>query len=200
MNTIIQKYLQHLDASRTIKRDPNPDFINEFWENVGLRLNNGFVMDDVTRIMIMAIFKFPEKGCHFFGSVGIGKTLNLDIFAMYCKAIDRIQNVENWEVSEFEMMYRAEGGPLFSRVANADILIMNDVGAESELKDFGTERNLILDLLTVRYRKFQREGKKTYITSNLKPDTLFEKYGSRVKDRFKEMFTPVELTGQSRRK
>jgi DNA replication protein DnaC len=78
-------------------------------------------------------------------------------------------------------------------------LIINDAGAENLLNDFGTHRNIISDILILRYRAFQKRGLKTYLTSNMTWKAINEHYGDRLEDRFREMFYKVEIVGESKR-
>ena len=60
---------------------------------------------------------------------------------------------------------------------------------------FGNMITPIADILEYRYQ----EMLPTYITSNLTPKQLLEKYGKRVVDRFNEMFEVIVLTNGSYR-
>jgi len=56
------------------------------------------------------------------------------------------------------------------------------------------------DLLLERYSVFTILGKITHITTNLAPNSLKERYGELIADRFREMFNVITLLGDSRRK
>lgn len=76
------------------------------------------------------------------------------------------------------------------------LLGLEDIGREpNEIMDFGNVINPIADILEFRYQ----EMLPTFITSNLTPKQLLEKYGKRVVDRFNEMFDVIILRSESYR-
>jgi DNA replication protein DnaC len=63
--------------------------------------------------------------------------------------------------------------------------MIDDIGIEpKEVMDFGTITTPVVDLLEARYNRL----KYTFVTTNLTPSELSEKYGPRLADRFREMF------------
>lgn len=202
MNATIEKYLKHIAQ---IQRPPRAKFppqeIQAAWFSVGKMLCEVYVFDDVSKVMFPDLFR-PDnaKGCCFCGSKGIGKTLNLDIFARLNTDLYRVPT-ETWEVTEIEIQYKASGASFLDRLGNLPCLVINDAGTESKvLNDYGTNRNIIADLLFLRYRAFQVDKKKTHLSTNNKWETVLSHYGSRLADRMNEMFLPVEIKGESRRK
>lgn len=76
-------------------------------------------------------------------------------------------------------------------------MILDEIGLESKVvKDFGTERELFKEIITIRYNSRAW----TFGTSNFNLNDLGEMYGGYVKDRLIEMFNFIELTGKSFRK
>lgn len=77
-------------------------------------------------------------------------------------------------------------------------LFIDDVGTEQvEINNFGTKELPIYEIFNRRYldRRFLM-----FITTNLKPSQMEERYGDRVRDRIKEMFNVIQIKGESRRK
>jgi DNA replication protein DnaC len=76
----------------------------------------------------------------------------------------------------------------------------DDLGSESvPVKVWGTEKNLMSEILCTRYDN-KLPSNATHITTNLAPSELEKLYGTRVRDRLKEMCNEITLTGKSRRK
>ena len=64
-----------------------------------------------------------------------------------------------------------------------DVLCIDDVGLEpTEVLDFGNAINPVIEILEQRYRNQLF----TFITTNLTPKQIREKYGDRIADRFNE--------------
>lgn len=202
MNKHIENYLAHLHKLQQPKKSVfAPAEIQTAWYSVGRYLHKDYQFDDVAKAMFPDLFRPDnEKGVFISGTKGIGKTLNLDIFAKLNNDLYRIKT-EVWEATEIEIQYKANGAGLLDRLGGLPALVVNDVGIESKtLNDYGTDRNLIADLMYLRYRTYQTKGFKTYISCNLKWETLLSQYGVRLADRMSEMFLPVYVEGKSRRK
>jgi DNA replication protein DnaC len=205
-NPIITRYLQHIEKQA---QPPKPRFtkgeIEAAWMAVGRMKKKDYVYDETAKEMTPRLFGQQEKGVCFCGSKGIGKTLNLDIFAtintdLLGTGSTKIKT-ECWEVTEIEIQYKATGAQFMAHLGSLPALVINDVGIESKtLNDYGTDRNLIADLLYLRYRAFQVHGHKTYITSNSTYASLQTRFGPRLAERMDEMFVAVELKGESKRK
>ena len=64
------------------------------------------------------------------------------------------------------------------------VLAIDDIGLEpTEVLDFGNAINPVIEVLEHRYR----QQLFTFITTNLTPKQIREKYGDRVADRFNEI-------------
>lgn len=176
-----------------------------YWKEISAKVNS-YQLDDTAKVIMKAIYhSYPSKGLIISGSKGIGKTLNMDIFAYVNQKLFN-NHTMTVEATELEIMYKIQGADVLMKYANCDTLILNDAGTESKLNDFGTVRNIVADLLFLRYRKFQKGSfngnpKLTYITSNEKLSTLsgVEFYGSRIGDRLNEMCNYIELKGETKR-
>ncbi len=67
----------------------------------------------------------------------------------------------------------------------------DDLGTEPDKKYFGTDDNVMLDILLKRYNRgnFIR----THVATNLSATELKERYGARMTSRFKEMFNLINF-------
>ena len=74
---------------------------------------------------------------------------------------------------------------------------LEDIGREAtEVMDYGNLISPIIEMIEYRYdhQLF------TFITTNLTPKQLREKYGSRIADRFNEMLEVIIFTNETYRK
>jgi DNA replication protein DnaC len=205
MNTdlILQNYLKQVEINKpvqTVKPKFTPEQLFTAWEVTGKMKLEKFEMDNTSISIIDFCFnpKYTSKGGIIMGNKGVGKTLNMDIFATINTNMLKV-NTECYEVGEIERQYRIKGAVFLEHLEDLPCLVINDMGIEQDLNDFGTLRNVIADIMYLRYRKFQKNRYKTYCTTNLKWDKIQAKYGERLSDRFKEMFNRIEILGESKR-
>ena len=79
-------------------------------------------------------------------------------------------------------------------------LCIDDLGTEAvPAIRFGDRRNVIEEIILSRYDD-QLPFNTTHITTNITEDEIESKYGSRVRDRLREMCNVIVFEGQSRRK
>lgn len=194
---IVELYLSR-SKEEPKKKALTVEQIKRLWLGVGQMLSSEFDLNEVSQVICRNIFE-SDKGLIVAGSKGIGKTFNLDIYRRICIDIFKM-TCEAWETKELEIIYKSQGAGIIEQLAKLDVLILNDVGLESaKLNDFGTERNIVSDLLYLRYRAYQTDKKKTYLTTNLNRESLTARYGDRLDERFREMFTFIVVTGDSKR-
>ena len=166
--------------------------------------NNAYAVE-----MAHALLKHTDKGAFFFGSYGSGKTMLAAIIAqehlklgrevLFIKLPDLLANIrktfssEN-KVSEIDVL---------EKLYKVDVLILDDISATRQNKFAGETLFKIVD---ARYNA----NLQTIMTSNNRLKELEEALnnprdsepcydGSRIYDRCKQMCTPVELKGGSRR-
>lgn len=73
---------------------------------------------------------------------------------------------------------------------------IDDLGTEpTEVVDYGNVLNPVIDLLEYRYTMQLF----TFVTTNLTRDEIYEKYGDRIGDRFREMFSVITFSHDSYR-
>lgn len=203
MNPIIENYIKQVEKNKSNRIVPvlNPNEIHAAWIKTSELKCDNYVFDEVANEIMKYCYapQFITKGAIMCGHRGVGKTLNLDIFASMNTNLFRIQT-QCFEEREIELNYKIRGAEFLDKLSTLPCLVINDVGLQGNLNDYGTERNLIADILMLRYRLFQKNGSKTYITTNLMNEDKFNEYfGTKLSDRFKEMFNRVELRGESKR-
>lgn len=144
-----------------------------------------------------------NKGLFIYGGHGTGKTSSLLIIQQISKKYV-LKNL--WfpiiETSEVVMKFNTEKNKDFviKYYSNGNYML-DDLGSESFASNifiYGKE-DIFIRILEARYMLFISKGIKTYITSNLTLPEIKKRYGSRVEDRFIEMFNILKLDGESRR-
>lgn len=207
MNTTIENYIK-LQQSGQVERRPKfkGHEVQAAWIAVGQNMvksvnpNREYDFDTNAERIMKVCFGDTIKGAIFWGSKGLGKTLNLDIFAKINRELYKI-HTECYEAEEIEFGYKAYGADYILKLSDLPCLVINDIGRESDvLKDYGTNRNIMADLLAIRYRRFQTKGFRTFGTMNAKIiKDVKELYSHRIEDRYNEMFNFIELKGESKR-
>lgn len=145
--------------------------------------------------VVLATF---EKGIAIVGGYGVGKSTLL-------KCIKQMPNgcglylhngfTHYVDASQFATDYQESGIEIFDRWKNKEVLLIDDVGEEPQVKYYGNGYPIVAQLLKYRYEKRLI----THITSNKSPAELGTLYGEGVKDRLKEMFNFFWWGGASKR-
>lgn len=142
------------------------------------------------------------KGLLVYGSVGTGKSLFFKIMHDVAKELVIQHAYQGMWFTSLTAPYivneymRATSkdytGSFNFKSLHKGTLYIDDLGTE-ELA-FGRD-NIITDLLFERHRN----GSKTFITTNLTPSQLGDKYGFRIADRIPEFFNIIKMDGKSLR-
>ena len=154
-----------------------------------------------------------SKGILLFGGVGVGKTLLMQLFRNNQK-----QSYQVVACQDVEATY-AKNGPDFNPQTgdvglkryfgltstptknqyghNTLGFLFDDLGQEiASTKYFGTERNVMEEVLSQRYKNGLFDA--THITTNLTGDQIETAYGLRVRDRMREMFNQLSFPGKAK--
>ena len=75
-------------------------------------------------------------------------------------------------------------------------MVVDDLGVESQLKEFGNVRNVFDELID----SVEQDGKLIIITTNLNQDELIKKYGKGVYERLLVTTKRIRFNGESFRK
>jgi len=147
----------------------------------------------------------PSKGFILMGKVGVGKTYAMHKFAETQKIgwghpkLPFIYGYpEDSDIKSVEYLCAKHGSDYLKTFTLHDMYI-DDLGTEVTYnKNYGTDLNLGMELLTVRHKI--KDEYKTYITTNYPPDLMIERYTERVWSRLQEMCNVIIVTGKDLRK
>jgi|SRR5689334_13282595 len=182
----------------------NYNELSQIWEPGARKLipmyepNTGIM--EALRIIAMS-----TKGAIVAGPVGTGKTAFMQILFMLSGLSEEFSSAYGKELISTRMIqtkYSTIGDPLILNLSEVDMLCIDDLGAETPVvNQYGTKTDPVSNLLFLRYEDWQKGSKKiTFATTNLNEEALKKRYGDRLSDRMKEMFTFIVLKGTSKRK
>lgn len=150
-----------------------------------------------------------DKGILLCGNYGVGKTWLMKLFQKNQRQVYHIHNAK--EVAD---LYQSEGdesiqdylqkhknafndpGVFYQQFA---ALCIDDIGAEDKKNNYGNKRNVIGDIIEMRYHK-QLMGIWFHGSTNLTSAQIKEYYGGRVISRLRETVNFIELGGNDRRR
>ena len=172
-----------------------------------------FKVDDDNRRVIADMFNYflnipgkldLNKGLWLEGDLGTGKSSLMQIFSKFMIArqdgymihiCSHIANEYSIHGSIDKYTYNQSG-----YCGKPVLMCFDELGREScPANHFGQKLNVMQHILHIRYSLWQIEGLKTFITTNLDADGIEELYDDYIRDRRKEMFNIIALTGKSRR-
>lgn len=148
-----------------------------------------------------------RKGIILFGNVGVGKTSVFKILDILFKKfyvpqytfkfltartiISEAIIESNSKVSSEEFIIQKYSKP---------VLYIDDISRNSEVRIWGKNRDFIEEILLNRYDLFCKNGKRTFVSTNLTIDEFTTNFSPAMNDRLFDMFNFIELPGKSRRK
>jgi len=200
-----------------MKNSPTNTFkkiFNEEAENYFEKLGRRFIIDESNRNYFNFLchyfsedIKFEEefggnlkKGLMVFGDVGTGKSSSFNIIQNISKKHE-VRHLRFIKMTANEVVTKYNETPLKDsviRYCSKGTIYFDDLGSETVASNFGKE-DIFIRILELRYNDFIEKGTKTYLTTNYTLEEIYERYGVRVFDRFKEMFNFLEVRGRSKR-
>lgn len=150
-----------------------------------------------------------DKGILLFGNFGVGKTWLMKLFMKNQRQVFHVHNAK--KIADF---YEKDGDeaiePFLSKTKNPindaaafyhpyTGLCLDDIGTEDRKVNYGNKRNVIGDIIELRYEK-QNTGIWLHGTTNLTVGQIESYYGGRVRSRLREVCNLLELNGGDRRK
>lgn len=149
-----------------------------------------------------------EKGILLVGEYGTGKTWMMKLFMKNQRQVFFMRHAK-----EMANEYQNDGGnqktyiDKFKNAINDSSLFyhefsglcIDDIGTEDSKKNYGNTKNVIGDIMELRYKE-GNGGIFLHGTTNLSVEGIEDKYGTRLRSRMREMFNYIVLTGGDRRK
>ena len=227
----IEAFVKNQQKINTVPRF-NRKYLMDNWESVGKTFKANFQKDALSDQIINffckereeyypQLIENPKKGLCIHGHKGLGKTLNFLIYQrmlflnrnrlqkhVYEKQCNKIYNTPSFfhleDIQETQLKYKADGVKRYEFLRSKPELVIDDVGTEAlNNKDFGTDIDLVSDLIRLRYNQMQKNFFVTHMTTNLvantKTNQIRERYGDRITDRMNEMFIYILAEGESKR-
>jgi energy-coupling factor transporter ATP-binding protein EcfA2 len=150
----------------------------------------------------------PRKGILLSGPVGCGKSALLSLLDYFFPTEKQYRIKACREIS-FEL--EKDGYSVIARYSKGamrnlggqiipQIWCFDDLGIDRSVKYFGTECNVMAEILLSRYDQFVSGGVLTHATTNLSATELEERYGNRVRSRMREMFNLVAFDKKAKDK
>lgn len=142
------------------------------------------------------------KGLLLHGNVGCGKTTIMRMFSynqlqsfsvVSCRTVANTFSTDGYKgITKYFGEYFPSIGTNPFRHQTFGICF-DDLGTESQKKNFGNESNVMAETLLNRYDAINLLKNKTHITTNLGAEQIKEQYGSRVASRMREMFNIIQF-------
>lgn len=156
----------------------------------GMTCNLDQVYGYLEGIAKMMTGKSTKCGILLCGNCGNGKTTSMEAFISVSKFLRKLkggcaQTGTNFlaSTSARRLTQLAKDENAMSEAKRSIILCIDDIGLEpTEVLDYGNTINPVIEIIEQRYR----QQLFTFITTNLTPKQIREKYGDRVADRFNE--------------
>jgi len=140
-----------------------------------------------------------RKGILMIGPVGCGKTALMKLMQTILQTHQRFAVKPCRDIS-FE--FQKDGYDVIHRYSKRSFTIspgqkipkticLDDLGAESNIKHYGSECNVLAEVILSRYDLFISDQLITHATTNLNAQDIEKLYGKRVRSRLREMMNVV---------
>lgn len=151
-----------------------------------------------------------NKGLLLIGPVGVGKSEMMKFFkrnqtfafrVVSCRDVSNAFAAHGYDcIEKYSMNHKLPVNE--DKFGMQEVgMCFDDLGTEPDAKHFGANKNLMAEIVLNRYDR-QLPFISTHITSNMRIEQIEKDYGSRVRDRLKEMFNLIKFNPEikSRRK
>lgn len=211
MNTIlIDRVMNKLQAQQKQKGSSGMDNEKyeakkaEFTEKLperGFQNKHELIFTATVELLAKAWCDQYPKGICFCGGTGTGKTTAAKIIAGY---LNKLESGYNKFYSAYEICYEfkklGKNKSAWYQMINKDChLVIDDLGTEMKVNDFGNTGELMEEVIDIRYRRFIDYGHITVFTTNLTRNEIVSRYTNRIYSRICEMCVLVNAAGSDLR-
>lgn len=195
-----QKGLYKLEAPEP-KPKHNPQELFDRFTQLAAAQPEGYVIDDSNAIVIEALCyyfsnvpygKFNlSKGIFLAGNTGSGKTTLMRIFS-------QIVPFTFYYVDNICDNVRREGQEQLDKIKQRtyDELCFDDFGSEAKIMHYGSNYDVMYDVVVRRCQDFVHHKTKTHFTTNMTMQDIIKIYDTRIESRLHEMCNIVILGGK----
>lgn len=150
-------------------------------------------LENIKKVAVWLTTPSNKRGIYLGGGCGNGKSTMLTAFYKLCRELGR--EVLNTSATRM-VAWHLDGHDICDLPHQERIICIDDLGTEAaETMVYGNKVSVMSD--------FFEEAYKTdcflFITSNLGAEEIEQRYGARVRDRFREIFHSMKFTNSSYR-
>lgn len=195
-----QKGLYKLETPEP-KPKHNPQELFDRFTQLAAAQPEGYVIDDSNATVIEALCyyfsnvpygKFNlNKGIFLAGNTGSGKTTLMRIFS-------QIVPFTFYYVDNICDNVRREGQEQLDKIKQRtyDELCFDDFGSEAKIMHYGSNYDVMYDVVVRRCQDFVHHKTKTHFTTNMTMQDIIKIYDTRIESRLHEMCNIVVLGGK----
>jgi energy-coupling factor transporter ATP-binding protein EcfA2 len=144
------------------------------------------------------------KGILLSGPIGCGKTSIMQLIKPFSAHNSNYKMKTCREISFEFAKYGFEALNTYTQKSNRQTRLFgycfDDLGAEQQIKHFGTDCNVMAEILISRYEHFIDNKSITHITTNLSASEIENLYGNRLRSRMRNMFNVISFDSNSKDK
>ena len=138
-----------------------------------------------------------RRGIFVYGSYGSGKTA----FLTAIRPLFRPVHFVPLNDPDYAELMDANIWPNWTEDAIRCNVMLDDLGAESAITDYGIKRETAAEFIVRFHRhQFGFKPRRLFVTTNLTGEELAERYTARLTSRIKELCLPLHLRGADKRK
>lgn len=178
---------------------------------------NGYVIDCRNKEVIYTVLKYflqaddfnsygviknkpsLKKGLLIYGNYGVGKSQLFEIIRNMGRELATKANCNDLWFSQISAGSFVDEYMASTKDDHTNFKVENYYKGKLYIDDMGFEKKAFNKTELFGQVLFERNkrGSKTFVTTNLKPSELTEKYGERIGDRIPEMFNIINWSGES---
>ena len=153
---------------------------------------NKAISENLVKYLAETKLNARTKGLFLLGGTGTGKTVAL-------KIISAFRGIPVFYADDLVQKYMANKESFKEMFLHEKDIIIDDLGSEVTVNDYGMKFELLSQIITTRHRAFCEYGHLTNFSTNLNRDEFTSRYGVRIYSRIKQMCEPVLCKGDDLR-